>query len=126
VRIDPAHRIEIVFFWFSISVHRCHSIVASNEINSLKDRSRVLIHIWDHVKLETISELRKEQFGSDISLLSFSPKPDDNFLLIVSRDKPKILLFVDWKLQEIIYSITVSMIFREKSNNSPVFILDEI
>jgi hypothetical protein len=76
----------------------------------LKERSRALIHIWDHTKLETIAELRKEQFGSDISLITFSPKPDDNLLLLISRDKPKILLFIDWKRNEIIYSIAVNII----------------
>ncbi len=95
--------------------------MASNGINSLKDRYRVSIHIWDHIKLEMISELRNEQFGSDLSLLSFSSKPDDNFILIVSHDKPKSLLVIDWKRQEIIYSIIVSMICFEKSNDSPAF-----
>jgi WD40 repeat protein len=95
-----------------VNIHRYHSIVASSEVTASKDRSLVLIHIWDYIKLETIIELRKEQFGSDITLLSFSLKPDDNFILIVSRDKPKTLLFVDWKLNELVYSITVCIIFR--------------
>jgi hypothetical protein len=77
-------------------------------MGSLKTNQRALIHIWDHVKLRIITEIRKEQFGSYISLLSFSSKSDDNLLLIISRDKPKIVLFVDWKRNELIYSITVS------------------
>ncbi len=71
-----------------------------------------MIHIWDHVKLQTITEIRKEQFGSYINLLSFPPKPDDNLVLIISRDKPQIVLFVDWKRNELIYSITVSSIIE--------------
>ena len=102
-------RMKIEILLFSVAVHRRHSLVASNEINSFKDRSRVSIHIWDHVKLQTLTELRKETFGSDISLLSFSPKPDDNLLLIVSRDKPKLLFIVDWKRGELIYNIPVSL-----------------
>ncbi|CAF4732660.1 unnamed protein product [Rotaria sp. Silwood1] len=89
-----------------VTIHRCNSFVASSETISSKDRPYASVHIWNHMKLETIAELRKEQFGSDISLLSFSPKSDDNFILIVSRDKPKIVLFIDWKRNEIIYSIT--------------------
>jgi WD40 repeat protein len=81
-----------------------------------------LIHIWDHVKLETISELRKEQFGSDVSLLSFSPKPDDNFILIVSSDKPKNLLVVDWKRQEIIFNIVT----KSDKILSALFVFDTI
>ncbi|CAF0869591.1 unnamed protein product [Rotaria sordida] len=88
-----------------VTIHRYNSLVASSETILSKDRSYVSIHIWDYMKLETIVELRKEQFGTDISLLSFSPKSDDNFLLIVSRDKPKTILFIDWKRNEIIYSI---------------------
>jgi len=68
-----------------------------------------LIHIWDHVKLRTIAEIRKEQFGSYINLLAFSPKPDDNLLLLTSRDKPQLVLFLDWKRNELIYSITVRL-----------------
>ncbi len=94
----------------SVNIHRYHSIVASSEIIASKDRSRVSIHIWDYTKLDTIIELRKEQFGSDISLLSFSPKPDDNLILIVSCDKPKTLLFVDWKRNEVVYNINVCII----------------
>ncbi len=72
------------------------------------ETTTILFHIWDHVKLQTITEIRKEQFGSYISLLSFSPKADDNLLLVVSRDKPEIVLFIDWRRNELIYSITVS------------------
>lgn len=75
---------------------------------SERNNQRAVIHIWDHVQLRTITEIRKEQFGSYISLLSFSPKADDHLLLIVSRDRPQIVLFVDWKHNELIYSITVS------------------
>ena len=75
---------------------------------SERNNHRAVIHIWDHVQLRTITEIRKEQFGSYISLLSFSPKADDHLLLIVSRDRPQIVLFVDWKHNELIYSITVS------------------
>lgn len=71
-------------------------------------------------------ELRKEQFGSDISLLSFSPKPDDNFILIVSQDKPKILLVVDWERNEIIYSITVRIILIQKNETNISLYLDKI
>ena len=66
-----------------------------------------MIHIWDHVELRTITEIRKEQFGSYISLLSFSPKADDHLLLVVSRDRPQMVLFIDWQHNELIYSITV-------------------
>lgn len=55
-----------------------------------------------------LTELRKETFGSDIALLAFSPKPDDNLLLIVSRDKPKLLFIVDWKRNELMYNIPVN------------------
>ncbi|CAF1942420.1 unnamed protein product [Rotaria magnacalcarata] len=89
-----------------LTTHQYHPLVASSETISSTDRLYVLIHIWDHMKLETITKLRKEQFGSEISLLSFSTKSDDNFILIVSRDKPKIILVTDWKHNEIIYSIT--------------------
>ncbi|CAF3919790.1 unnamed protein product [Rotaria sp. Silwood2] len=89
-----------------VTIHRYNSFVASSETILSKDRPYASVHIWDYMKLETIAELRKEQFGSDISLLSFSPKSDDNFILIVSRDRPKIVLFIDWKRNEIIYSIT--------------------
>jgi hypothetical protein len=78
---------------------------------SSKTNQRALIHIWDHVKLRIITEIRKEQFGSYISLLSFSPKSHDNLLLVISRDKPKIVLFIDWKRNELIYSITVRKFF---------------
>ncbi len=91
-----------------MNIHQYQSLVASSEIGSPKTNQRALIHIWDHVKLETITEIRKEQLGSYISLLSFSPKADDNLLLVVSRDKPQIVLFVDWRRNELIYSITVS------------------
>ena len=91
-----------------MNIHQFQSIVASSEIGSPKTNNRALIHIWDHVKLQTITEVRKEQFGSYISLLSFSPKTDDNLLLIVSRDRPEMVLFIDWKRNELIYSITVS------------------
>jgi hypothetical protein len=91
-----------------VNIHQYQSLVASSEIGSPKTNQRALIHIWDHVKLETITEIRKEQLGSYISLLSFSPKADDNLLLVVSRDKPQIVLFVDWRRNELIYSITVS------------------
>ncbi|CAF3461067.1 unnamed protein product [Rotaria sp. Silwood1] len=87
-------------------IHQFQSLVASSEISSSKINQRALIHIWDHVKLRTITEIRKDQFGSYISLLSFSPKTDDDLILIISRDKPKIILFVDWKRNELIYSIT--------------------
>ena len=93
-------------FLFSVNIHQYQSLVASSEIAS-KTHNRSLIHIWDHVKLRTITEIRKEQFGSYINLLSFSPKPDDHLLLIISRDKPQIVLFLDWKRNELIYSITV-------------------
>lgn len=92
----------------SIHVHQNQSIVASSELPTTKANPRALIHIWDHVKLRTITELRKEQFGSYISLLSFSHKADDNLILIISRDKPKVVLFVDWKRNELIYSVTVN------------------
>jgi hypothetical protein len=69
-----------------------------------------VLHIWNYRTLETAAELRKEQFGSDISLLSFSPRADDTLLLVVSREKPKILLVLDWKRNELIYSITVSAV----------------
>lgn len=91
-----------------MNIHQYQTIVASSEIGSPKTNQRALIHIWDHVKLETITEIRKEQLGSYISLLSFSPKADDNLLLAVSRDKPEIVLFIDWRRNELIYSITVS------------------
>ncbi len=107
---------------FSVNIHQRHSIVASNEITSSKDLTRVCIHIWDYKKLETITELRSEQFGSDVSLLTFSTKPDDNFILIVSRDRPKILLFVDWKRNEIIYTITI----RSDKILSALFVFDTI
>ncbi|CAM4924279.1 unnamed protein product [Rotaria socialis] len=89
-----------------LTTHQYHPLVASSETISSNDRLYVLIHIWDHVKLETITKLCKEQFGSEIFLLSFSTKSDDNFILIVSRDKPEIILVTDWKHNEIIYSIT--------------------
>ena len=99
-----------IFPWkCSVTVHQCHSLVASNEINSIKDRSRIAIHIWDYDKLQTLTELRKETFGADIALLSFSPKPDDNLLLVVSRDKPKLLFIVDWKRHELMYNISVNI-----------------
>ncbi|CAF4343753.1 unnamed protein product, partial [Rotaria sp. Silwood2] len=78
----------------------------TSEIPSSKSNQRAIIHVWDHVKLRTITEIRKDQFGSNISLLSFSPKTDDDLILIISRDKPKIVLFIDWKRNELIYSIT--------------------
>ncbi|CAF4520784.1 unnamed protein product [Rotaria socialis] len=90
----------------SVHVHQYQSLVASSEMSSSKSNSRALIHIWDHVKLRTITAIRKEQFGSYITLLSFAPKTDDNLILIISRDRPKIVLFVDWKRNELIYSIT--------------------
>ncbi len=96
--------------YISVNVHRSQSLVASSEIGSSKNNQQASVHIWDHVKLETIAEIRKEQFGSFISLLSLSPKSDDHLLLIISRDKPKIVLFVDWERNELIYSITVSII----------------
>ncbi|CAF0843157.1 unnamed protein product [Adineta steineri] len=104
----------------SVNIHQSQSLVASSEISSVKNNQRALVHIWDHVKLETVREIHKEQFGSFISLLSFSPKPDDNLLLIISRDKPKIILFIDWKRNELIYSITC------KSDNilSVLFVFD--
>ena len=77
---------------------------------SSKTNQRASIHIWEYRTLQTITELRKEQFGSYISLLLFSPKPDDNLILIISHDKPKIVLFIDWKWNELLYSITVSII----------------
>ncbi|CAF0951427.1 unnamed protein product [Rotaria sordida] len=89
-----------------VHIHQYQSLVASSEIPSSKINQRALIHIWDHVKLRTITEIRKDQFGSYISLLLFSPKTDDDLILIISRDKPKIVLFVDWKRNELIYSIT--------------------
>lgn len=93
----------------SVNVHRSQPLVASSEKSASKNNNqRASIHIWDHVKLETISAIHKEQFGSAISLLSFSPKADDDLLLVISRDKPKIVLFIDWKRSELIYSITVS------------------
>ncbi|CAM4744928.1 unnamed protein product [Rotaria magnacalcarata] len=90
----------------SVHVHQYQSLVASSEMPSSKSNSRALIHIWDHVKLRTITEIRKEQFGTYITLLSFAPKTNDNLILIISRDRPKIVLFVDWKRNELIYSIT--------------------
>ena len=93
-----------------MATHRYHTLVASTDTGASKDRTRVSLHIWDSSNLETVAELRKEQFGVEIILLSFSPKPDDNFILMVARDKPKILLVVDWKRGEVIYSITVSSI----------------
>ncbi len=99
-----------LLLWSSVNTHRYRSLVASSETASSKGRSRVSIHIWDYHTLETIIVLGKEEFGSDISLLSFSSKPGNNLILIVSRDKPKVLLFVDWRRNEIIYSITVSII----------------
>ncbi|CAF0968280.1 unnamed protein product [Adineta steineri] len=105
-----------------VSTHKYHTIIASADSASTKERSYATIHIWDYEKLETLAEIRKDQFGSDISLLSFSPKPDDNLILIVSRDKPKVLLFFDWKRNEIIYSIT------SKSDKilSALFVFDTI
>jgi WD40 repeat protein len=85
-------------------------LIASSEKASSKNNQKALIHIWDHVNLRTITEIRKDQFGSYISLLSFSPKPDDNLILVIAKDKPKIVLFIDWKRNELIYSITVSCI----------------
>ncbi|CAF3614335.1 unnamed protein product, partial [Rotaria sp. Silwood2] len=93
-----------------VNIHQYQSLVASSEIPSSKSNQRAIIHVWDHVKLRTITEIRKDQFGSNISLLSFSPKTDDDLILIISRDKPKIVLFIDWKRNELIYSITVSVI----------------
>ena len=84
-------------------------MIASSEMASAKTNQRAVIHIWDYVQLRTITEIRKEQFGSYLSLLSFSPKSDDHLLLIISRDKPQIVLFADWKRNELIYSITVSV-----------------
>jgi hypothetical protein len=95
---------------FSLNTHRYHSLVASSEITALKDRSRVLIYVWNPSKLETLAELRREQFGSDISLLNFGPKSDDNLLLVVSRERPKVLLIIDWKRNEFISSVNVSVI----------------
>ncbi|CAF0968199.1 unnamed protein product [Adineta ricciae] len=89
-----------------VNVHRSQTLVASSEKGSSKTNQRALIHIWDHTKLETVREIQKDQFGSFISLLSFSPKPDDDLLLVISRDKPKLVLFIDWKRNELIYSIT--------------------
>lgn len=93
---------------FSVNVHQYQTLVASSEIGSAKSNQRALIHLWDHVKLRTITEIRKEQFGSYINLLAFSPKSDDSLLLVITRDKPQIVLFVDWERNELIYSITVS------------------
>lgn len=91
----------------SVTTHQYQTLVASSEIGSNKGNQRALVHIWDHVNLRTITEIRKEQFGSYINRLVFSPKSDDNLLLLVSRDKPHIVLFVDWERNELIYSITV-------------------
>lgn len=91
-----------------MTIHQYQTLVASSEIGTGKNNQRALVHIWDHVNLRTIAEIRKEQFGSYINLLLFSPKSDDNLILIVSRDKPQIVLFVDWERNELIYSITVS------------------
>ena len=102
---------------FSLNTHRYHPLVASSEITSLKDRSRVLIYVWNPSKLETLAELRREQFGSDISLLNFGPKSDDNLLLVVSREKPKVLLIVDWKRNELISSLTVSVTLERDSSD---------
>lgn len=98
---------------FSVNVHRSQTLVASSEKGSSKANQRALIHIWDHTKLETVREIQKDQFGTFISLLSFSPKPDDDLLLVISRDKPKIVLFIDWKRNELIYSITVCTIDKK-------------
>lgn len=95
----------------SVNVHQYQSIVASSEFGSVKTNQRASIHIWDHIKLGIITEIRKEQFGSSINLLSFSPKSDDNLLLVISEDKPQIVLFLDWQRNELIYSITVRIIF---------------
>ncbi|CAF0804031.1 unnamed protein product [Adineta ricciae] len=105
-----------------VTTHQYHTLVASADTGAPKDRTRVSLHIWDSSKLETVAELRKEQFGVEIILLSFSPKPDDNLILMVARDKPKILLAVDWKRGEVIYSIT------SKSDKilSALFVFDTI
>ncbi len=100
-----------------MNIHQFQSLVASSELASSKSNQRALIHIWDHVKLRTITEIRKEQFGSYINLLSFSPKADDNLLLLVSRDKPQIVLFIDWKRNELIYSITVNNLLLNLQKN---------
>ena len=73
-----------------------------------------MIHIWDHAQLRTVTEIRKEQFGSYVSLLLYSPKEDDNLLLVVSRDRPRIVFFLDWKRNELLYSIRVSMCVFDK------------
>ncbi len=95
-----------------MNIHQYQLVVASSEIGSSKTNQRASIHIWDHVKLRTITEIRKEQFGSFIHFLLFSPKSEDNLLLIVSQDKPQIVLFIDWKRNELIYSITVRIIIK--------------
>lgn len=102
----------------SVAIHQYQTLVASSELGATKGNQRALVHIWDHINLRTITEIRKEQFGSYINLVVFSPKSDDNLLLIVSRDKPHIVLFVDWERNELIYSITVryAMIDNENEN----------
>ena len=93
----------------SVNVHRYETLVASSETASLINNHRTVIHIWDHVRLQTITEIRKEQFGSAISLLSFPPRANDNLILVVSRDHPHTVLFIDWKHNELMYSVTVSV-----------------
>jgi hypothetical protein len=96
----------------SVNIHRYESLVASSEIGTPQNNGRAIVHIWDHVQLVTITELRKEQFGSQISLLSFSNKSDDGLLLIVSRDRPDMIQCIDWKHNEIIYNVTVRVQYR--------------
>ena len=92
----------------SVTTHRFQPLVASSETNSPKDRSSVVLHIWNPINLETLNELRREQFGSDLVLLSFSLRPEDNFILFISRDKAKLVHILDWQRNELMLSINVS------------------
>ena len=91
-------------FRFSLNVHSTEPFVASSEKSN---NSKVLIQIWNHQKLDSLVELRRDQFGSDVFLLEFSPRTDADLLLVVSKDKPKVLHIVDWKRNELIHSIAV-------------------
>ena len=58
------------------------------------------------------NQILNQMYVDVANLLSFSPNSDDNLLLVISRDKPQIVLFIDWKHNELIYSITVSLIIE--------------
>ncbi|CAF1416009.1 unnamed protein product, partial [Didymodactylos carnosus] len=92
--------------WDKIELfHRHQNIVASAEIGTQRNNYKAKLHIWDHGSLHTLSQLRKDQFSSYLYLISFSSKPNDDIILTVSREKQQVVLLVDWKRNELLYSI---------------------